>query len=329
MPVVSRVTPATSPTVSIVVPIYDEEESIPLFLRSLFAVIDQLPYCFEVITVDDGSGDNSHALLKEAAAKRPELKVIRFVRNLGQTAAIMAGIDHAAGEIIINIDADLQNDPNDIPKLLDALAGDTSLVSGWRVNRQDAAVRRNFVSRIANRLISYVSGVKLHDYGCTLKAYRKEVLQGTRLYGEMHRFIPIYAFWMGAKIVEVPVRHHPRRFGSSKYGLRRTLKVLLDLLLIKFLSRYLVKPIYVFGGFGALLMGTSFVVLVYMLYLKYYEEISMIQTPLPIIFAMLLLIGVVSILLGILAEIVVRIYFESQGRPSYQIRETTNIDRMV
>ena len=234
---------------SVIVPVFNEEESIAPLVKALMSVLGRTGRDFEIIFVDDGSTDRSAERLANAVAAHPEIKVIQFRYNAGQTAALMAGIDHASGDTIVTIDADLQNDPEDIPMLLSKLDEGADVVSGWRKDRQDAAIRRNFVSRIANMLISRISGVRLHDYGCTLKAYRKEVLGGMRLYGEMHRFVPIYASWMGAKVVELPVRHHARRFGKSKYGLNRTLKVVLDLLVVKFFSRYLVKPIYVFGGF--------------------------------------------------------------------------------
>ena len=237
-------------SLSVVIPIFNEEESIPHLFEKLFAVLETLGRRFEIIAVDDGSTDKSMVQLSTAAAMHHEIKVIQFRRNAGQTAALMAGIDHAAGDIIVMIDADLQNDPLDIPNLLAKLDEGADVVSGWRKNRQDAAIKRNLMSRLANRMISRISGVRLHDYGCTLKAYRREMLQGMRLYGEMHRFVPIYASWMGAKVVELPVRHHARQFGKSKYGLNRTFKVILDLSVVKFFSRWLSKPIYVFGGFG-------------------------------------------------------------------------------
>jgi dolichol-phosphate mannosyltransferase len=238
----------------------------------------------------------------------------------------MAGIDHASGKIIVMIDADLQNDPEDIPRLIDKLNEGYDVVSGWRKDRKDTAIRRNLVSRLANRLISRISGVRLHDYGCTLKAYRYDVLRGMRLYGEMHRFIPIYASWMGAKIVELPVRHNPRKFGQSKYGLERVAKVVLDLTVVKFLDRHFVKPVYVFGGFGIFSLLVSALSMLSMLYLKLFEDISMILTPLPLLAAMTFLVGVMSILMGLLAEILVRIYFESQQRPAYGVRELVNFD---
>ncbi len=224
------------------------------------------------------------------------------------------------------MDADLQNDPADIPILLSTLEQGYDVVSGWRKDRQDHAISRNFVSRVASRVISRISGVPLHDYGCTLKAYRREVLEGMRLYGEMHRFVPIYASWMGAKVTEIPVHHHARKFGKSNYGLERTLKVVLDLMVVKFLSRYLVKPIYVFGGFAAACFSLSTLAFMYMLYLKFAAGVSMIQTPLPVLIAMLILVGVMSIMMGLIAEILMRTYFESRGLPAYSVRERLNFD---
>jgi dolichol-phosphate mannosyltransferase len=316
----------TAPHLSVIVPIFNEDESIARLLERLFAVLDRLEYRFEIITVNDGSRDGSLALLRAAALGRPELKIVNFRRNYGQTAAMMAGIDHASGDIIVAIDADLQNDPDDIPALLAKLEEGYDVVSGWRKHRQDAAIRRNFVSRVANSLISRISGVPLSDYGCTLKVYRKEVIKGVRLYGEMHRFIPIYAAWQGAKVTELPVRHYPRQFGKSKYGLERIIKVVLDLMVVKFLDRHFVKPIYVFGGFGVFSFALAGLAGLYMLYLKFFEGLSMIQTPLPLLAAMGFLVGVMSLLMGLLAEMLVRIYFESQNRSPYLVRDLTNFD---
>jgi glycosyltransferase involved in cell wall biosynthesis len=312
---------------SVIVPVFNEEESIGILVESLVSVLRQIGRDFEIIFVNDGSTDRSAEKLASAITSHPEVKVIEFRYNAGQTAALMAGIDHASGDVIVTIDADLQNDPEDIPLLLTKLDEGADVVSGWRKDRQDAAIRRNLVSRIANMLISRISGVRLHDYGCTLKAYRKEVLGGMRLYGEMHRFVPIYASWMGAKVVELPVRHHARRFGNSKYGLNRTLKVVLDLMVVKFFSRYLVKPIYVFGGFGIWTILAGILAISYALYLKFFESTTLIQTPLPVLAAMLILIGISSILMGLLAEIMVRTYFESQGISSYNVRKLINFDR--
>jgi len=309
---------------SVIIPVYDEEENVPGLCDRLFEMLRRLPYSFEVIAVNDGSKDGSLEALRRETEKHPELKVVDFRRNFGQTAALMAGIDYSAGEIIVSIDADLQNDPDDIPMLVAKLAEGYDVVSGWRKDRQDAAVRRVLVSRIANFIISLVSGVKLADYGCTLKAYRRDVVKGIRLYGEMHRFIPIYASWMGARVVEMPVRHHARRFGRSKYGLGRVIKVLLDLMVVKFLDRYFVKPIYVFGGFGLLSLLVSFLAAAYLLYLKFAEGYSMIQSPVLLLAAMTFLVGAMSILMGLLAEILIRTYFESQARATYAVRELVN-----
>lgn len=315
------------PKLTIVVPIYNEEESIPLLLETLIAELDSIRNSYEIIAVNDGSRDASQEVLEAAAERHPRVKVINFRRNAGQTAALMAGIDHASGDVIITLDADLQNDPRDIPLMLAKLSEGYDVVSGWRQFRQDARIRRNLISRIANRVISRISGVRLRDYGCTLKAYRKEVLQGMRLYGEMHRFVPIYASWMGARVVEVPVRHHARQFGSSKYGLGRIIKVILDLLVVKFFSGYLAKPIYVFGGVATVFLIISVIAFLSMLYLKFVEGVYMIQTPLPVLSAMLFVLAVVVLLMGVLAEILVRTYFESQGRMPYYIRDTINFDK--
>jgi glycosyltransferase involved in cell wall biosynthesis len=316
----------SGPHLSVIVPIFNEEDSIDRLLEELFAVLDRLEYRFEIIAVNDGSRDGSLALLRAAAERRKELKIVNFRRNYGQTAAMMAGIDHAAGDVIAAIDADLQNDPDDIPALLAKLEEGYDVVSGWRKHRQDAPIRRNFVSRVANLLISRISGVALSDYGCTLKVYRKDVIKGVRLYGEMHRFIPIYAAWQGARVTELPVRHHPRRFGQSKYGLERVAKVVLDLMVVKFLDRHFVKPIYIFGGFALFSFALAGLAGVYMLYLKFFAGLSMIQTPLPLLSAMGFLVGVMSLLMGLLAEMLVRIYFESQNRSPYLVRDLTNFD---
>jgi glycosyltransferase involved in cell wall biosynthesis len=314
--------------ISVVTPIYNEAENIATGCSKLFSVLDQLPFKSEVIAVNDGSTDASLTELEAQTKLHPHLRIVNLRRNYGQTAAIMAGIDHAAGDIIVTIDADLQNDPEDIPNLLEQLQQGYDVVSGWRKDRQDAAITRNLISRIANSMISRISGVELNDYGCTLKAYRRDILQGVRLYGEMHRFIPIYAKWMGAKIIEIPVRHHPRKFGASKYGLERIVKVILDLIVVKFLDRHLVKPIYIFGGFGILSLALSAISFVYTLYLKFFEGVSMIQTPMPLVTVMCFLVAIVSILMGLLAEMLVRIYFESQGRAAYVVRDLYNFDKL-
>lgn len=302
------------PLVSIITPIYNEEKNIPILIDQLVAVLENLGQLFEIVAVNDGSWDGSLAELRKQAALHRQLKIVDFRRNYGQTAAIMAGIDHASGKIIVSIDADLQNDPEDIPRLLAKMDEGFDVVSGWRKDRKDAPLRRNFVSRVANWIISRISGVHLHDYGCTLKAYRCDVVKNVRLYGEMHRFIPIYASWMGAKVTDIPVRHFARRHGHSNYGLERVVKVILDLIVVKFLDRYMVKPIYVFGGFGILSLLFASLSFCLMVALRLFAGISMIQTPLPLVTVMGVLTGVSSILMGLLAEMLVRTYFESQQR---------------
>jgi glycosyltransferase involved in cell wall biosynthesis len=312
---------------SVITPIYDEEKNIPILMDQLLEVLKRLKKSFEIIAINDGSRDGSLAELRKQAALHSELKVVDFRRNYGQTAAIMAGIDHASGDVIISIDADLQNDPHDIPGLLAKLDEGFDVVSGWRKNRQDEAFRRNFFSHVANWVISGISGVRLHDYGCTLKAYRSDVVKNVRLYGEMHRFIPIYASWMGAKVVDMPVRHYARQHGRSNYGLERIFKVILDLIVVKFLDRYMVKPIYVFGGFGILSLLFGVVSFLAMIVLKIVDNISMISTPLPLVTVMAVMTGISSILMGLLAEMLVRTYFESQQRTNYHVRERINFER--
>src|SRR5262245_7534060 len=310
--------------ISIVTPIFNERENIPVLLQRLMAVLPGLGHPFELVAVNDGSQDGSIEVLREQAKLHSWLKVVSFRRNCGQTAAIQAGIDYASGDVIVTIDADLQNDPEDIPRLLDKLNEGYDVVSGWRKDRQDSAISRNLVSLIANRMISRTSGVPLHDYGCTLKAYRSDVVKQVRLYGEIHRFIPIYATWLGARVTELPVTHHPRKFGKSNYGMERIVKVILDLLVVKFLDRYYIKPIYVFGGVGVMCILASFIIIAIMLWLKYLENVSMILTPLPMLAGTTLLLGFICILLGLIAEMLVRTYFESQDRRAYSVRELIN-----
>ena len=325
-PLVRDDTDAGNEMVSVIVPAKNEEQNLPLLVKQLFATLGQLNRRFEVIIVNDGSTDGTLRVLRTLAATFPELRAIDLARNYGQTAAMMAGIDHARGDVIVPIDADLQNDPADIPRLLAKLEEGYDVVSGWRVNRHDAAIRRNLVSRIANALISRLSGVRLHDYGCSLKAYRRSVIGSVRLYGEMHRFVPIYAAWYGARITEIPVNHSPRLHGKSNYGLERILKVVLDLMVVRFLDRWIGKPIYVFGGFGALWFLVAFLSAALLLYLKLFVHVSMILTPLPLLAAMSIMMGVMSICIGLVAEIVVRTYFESQGKTIYHTRELINLD---
>ncbi|MDF0497954.1 glycosyltransferase family 2 protein [Bradyrhizobium yuanmingense] len=314
----------TTPGISVVVPVYNEEKSLSILVDKLIAVLRQLPNRFEILLVNDGSQDGSLALLRSLSKANREVKVVDFRRNYGQTAALMAGIDYASNDIVVMIDADLQNDPADIPRLLAKLEEGYDVVSGWRRERRDSELKRNWISRIANRFISRVSGVKLHDYGCTLKVYRRSVVSGVRLYGEMHRFIPIYAEWQGARITELPVVHHARQFGASNYGMERVFKVVLDLLVVMFLRRYFAKPIYLFGGFGLISIIAAFATIALSILLRFVAHISLIQTPLPLLAALLFLVGLISILLGLVAEMLVRTYYESQGARAYLVRELIN-----
>lgn len=309
---------------SVVVPVYNEYENIPLLYDAVNKALEKLNKDWELILVNDGSKDNSLEALKEVAVKDPlHVKVIGLRRNFGQTAAIAAGVDHASGEIIVLMDADLQNDPTDIPVLLAKLDEGYDLVSGWRKDRKDPFLR-SFISRIANRIICKVTGVNLHDYGCTLKAYRREVITGFRLYGEMHRFIPAFANTFGARIVEIPVKHHPRVLGKSKYGFERIIKVILDLITVKFLSSYADKPIYLFGGAGLGLSGISFLVLLFLAIRRIFWGVSVMASPLFIMAIMVFILGFLSILMGLIAELLVRTYHESQGKTVYHIREMIN-----
>jgi glycosyltransferase involved in cell wall biosynthesis len=310
---------------SVVAPIYNEHENLPLLHQALTEALKSIPHPWEVILVDDGSRDNSFAVLETLACSDPEhVRVLSLRRNFGQTAAIAAGIDHAVGDIIVLIDADLQNDPADIPMLLSKIDEGYDVVSGWRKNRKDTFITRTLPSNMANWLISTVTGVRLHDYGCTLKAYRREVLTGFRLYGEMHRFIPVYANSVGARMLEVQVNHHPRRYGKAKYGLERTAKVLLDLFTVKFLSSYSSKPIYLFGGAGLSLMSVSIATLLYLGVRRLAFGISPFLSPLFIVAIMVFILGFQSILMGLIAELLVRTYHESSGKPTYTVRTMVN-----
>jgi len=307
--------------ISITIPVYNEEKNIKELYAKLIKVLDRIEYDSEIIFVNDGSYDNSGKIMNELADQDSRVQAIHFTRNFGQTAAMMAGFDFSDGDIIVPMDADLQNDPEDIPRLLAKLEEGYDVCSGWRKNRQDSYIKRKLVSQIANKLISRISGVKLKDYGCTMKAYRRDVIKGVKLYGEMHRFIPIYASWEGAKIAEIPVNHHPRKYGESSYGLERTIKVLLDLIVVTFLDNYAQKPIYVFGGFGFLCFLASISAIFYAVYLKWVKGISFILTPLPLIALMALVTAVMCVLLGLLAEMIMRTYYESQGKRVYLLSE--------
>ena len=306
---------------SLIIPVYNEAENLPILYDCIHQTLKTIQGIWEVIFIDDGSTDHSLEVLKSLVETDPEhVRVVSFRRNFGQTAAITAGIDHAQGEIIVLLDADLQNDPADIPMLLAKLDEGYDLVSGWRKDRKDDRLTRTIPSNIANRLISWVTGVNLHDYGCTLKAYRREALVGFRLYGEMHRFIPVFAHSVGARITELPVRHHERKFGKANYGLDRTLKIILDLFTVKFLLNYSHKPMRLFGGAGMLLITGGGILLSYLYVRRILEQISVLGSPLFQLGIMLLILGFQSILMGLIAELLARTYHESQSKPTYTIR---------
>jgi len=312
---------------SVVLPVYNELENLEILQDQLKAVLTKLGRTYEVIYVDDGSSDGSLKKLQELAEADDTVTVIQLRRNFGQTAALSAGIDYARGEIIVCQDADLQNDPEDIPRLLAKLDEGYDLVSGWRKNRQDHWLWRKSTSALANWIISRVVDFKLHDIGCTLKAYRRELLNHIRLYGQMHRFIPALALQVGAKVAEIPVNHHPRLHGHSKYGLNRTFSVILDLLTLKFFGSFISNPLRVFGGFGLVLMGLSFLVGVIMVFQKFYYGLSLIQTPLLLLSSMLFILGFFCILQGFTAELLIRTYHESQGKPTYIVRQIYHYSR--
>jgi glycosyltransferase involved in cell wall biosynthesis len=309
-------------TLSILIPVYNEEGNLSLLYEKLVAALKKVGRPYEVLFVDDGSSDGTMEILLDLREKNPNVKIISFSRNFGQTAALSAGIDSSKGDIIIPMDGDLQNDPEDILMLLQKIEEGYDVVSGWRKGRKDPFLTRRLPSIIANKIISWIGGVYLHDYGCTLKAYRRDILKNIRLYGEMHRFIPIYAQWIGARVSEIPVRHFSRGSGSSKYGMSRVFKVILDLMVVKFLLSYSQKPIYVFGGLGLLMILGAILSGGYAVYLKLFTGLSFILTPLPLLCVLLLVLGFLSILMGFLAELLIRTYYESQGKPTYQIKET-------
>jgi glycosyltransferase involved in cell wall biosynthesis len=320
---------APPPEISVVIPLYEEEANVEPLLQELFAALRTLGRTHEVVCVDDGSSDGTFAALARVAEREPALRVIRFRRNFGQTAAMSAGIEASRGEVIVPMDGDLQNDPADIAKLLAELERGHDVVSGWRRHRQDKEFGRKLPSRIANRLISAVSGVRLHDYGCSLKAYRREVLDGVRLYGEMHRFIPVYASWQGARVTELEVNHRARRAGQSKYGLGRTLKVVLDLMVVKFLASFITRPIYVFGGVGLASLACGIVAFLVALGYKIAGLKDLVETPLPLLAVAFVLVGIVCLLMGLLAELVIRTYYESQGKRPYLVAEELGGARAV
>ena len=311
--------------VSLTIPIYNERESIAPLFTKIHAVMARLDRPWELIYVNDGSQDGSDAVLDDLANAHPEVKVVHFRRNFGQTAAMMAGFDFATGAVIIPMDGDGQNDPEDIPRMLEKLEEGFDVCSGWRKDRQDNALQRNLPSIMANKLISAVSGVRLHDFGCSLKAYKAEVIKGVRLYGEMHRFLPIYAKWHGAKITEIPVGHFARTAGSSKYGLERVLKVIMDLMTVKFLDKYMLKPMYLFGFWGLVFFAASFFFALWTFYMRYVENYFYTQTPLPMMAVFSFMTGVICVLMGLLAEMITRTFHESQNKSIYLVRETRNL----
>jgi glycosyltransferase involved in cell wall biosynthesis len=324
-----RHTDTAQPDVSVFLPVFNEEPNLRPLHEKLNGALAQLGRTAEIIYVDDGSSDRSLDVLREIAAADPRVRVIALRRNYGQTPAMAAGIHAARGRVLIPMDADLQNDPADIARLLDKLDEGYDVVSGWRKNRQDPLITRKVPSQMANWLISRIGGVPLHDYGCSLKAYRRESLADVQLYGEMHRFIPIYASWSGARVTEIPVEHHARTMGKSKYGLSRTIKVVFDLMTIKFMASYQTKPLYMFGFAGMATFIISFLCAVLALLMKFASwphHADFVQTPLPVLTMVMLVLGVQFFFMGLLAEMLVRTYHESQAKPIYAVKERIGFD---
>ncbi len=309
------------PEITVVIPVHDEADNVKLLANRLLAVLSCLERPFEIIFVDDGSRDGTAGALQTITGKIPQVKTIRLRRNFGQTAALAAGFQYAAGDIIVTMDGDLQNDPEDIPKVIAKLSEGYDVVSGWRKDRQDAYLRRTLPSKIANKLISMVSGVSLHDYGCSLKAYRADIAKSLHLYGEMHRFLPALAGIEGARIAELPVLHHPRRFGRSKYNLTRTFRVVLDLMTVVFLQRFITRPLHIFGGFGLLSLAAGIFTCAYLTVDKLAFGHPIGDRPLFDLGIVLLIMGVQFISTGIIAEILIRTYYESQHKAVYRVRE--------
>jgi glycosyltransferase involved in cell wall biosynthesis len=313
---------------SIVIPVMDEEENIESLLSQLEDELSRVGKSYEIIAIDDGSKDRTYEILKGLHQKIKNLKVIRFPANFGQTAALAAGFDYAEGDIVITMDADLQNDPQDIPKLLEKLGEGYDVVSGWRKKRKDSLLTRRIPSSVANKLISLFTGVHLHDYGCTLKAYRKEIIKSIELYGEMHRFIPALTKWFGAKIAEVEVRHHPRKYGKSKYGISRVLGVILDLITVRFLLTYSTRPIQIFGLLGLISGLIGSILAVHLSVLKLFFKVSLANRPLLLLAVFLIFIGIQFISMGLLGEMQARTYHESQSKPIYVIKEILEVKKI-
>jgi glycosyltransferase involved in cell wall biosynthesis len=306
---------------SIVIPIYNEKESVGNLYSMLNKTLSKLKIKYEVILIDDGSTDGTYEELKKINKKNSSYKIIRFRRNFGQTSAMSAGFHHSTGKVIITLDADLQNDPKDIPAILKKLDEGHDIVSGWRKNRKDKAISRRFPSIVANKIISRLSGVYLHDYGCTLKAYRREVIENIELYGEMHRYIPAVASRMGVSVAEIPVAHHSRKYGKSKYGISRTIRVILDIITIKFLLSYSQRPIQIFGLLGLFSGTVGSAITVYLIIMRIFFNQSLSDRPLFILSIFMIFIGVQLITMGLLAEINMRIYHEAQNKPTYVIKD--------
>jgi len=311
--------------ISIITPLYNEEQSLKELYDRLAAATLQLPDPIEMIFVNDGSVDGSAEVLDRLVEQDDRVVAIHLRRNFGQTAAIMAGFDRAKGDVIVCLDADLQNDPADIPRLIAALDDGFDVVSGWRKDRKDPFFSRVLISRIANWIIGFLSRVRIHDYGCSLKAYRASVVKDVRLYGEMHRFIPIYAKWQGARIAELEVTHHPRRHGKSKYGIDRVFKVTMDLLVVLFLHKYNQKPMYIFGAAGMFSFVVAFLAGSLALFYKLTGQKSFIETPLPLLVALGILVGFMCFLMGLLAEMIVRTYFEAQEKKTYSVERISGV----
>lgn len=316
-----------APCLSLVAPVYNEAGNVARLAEEVERALADYPSDWELILVDDGSTDATPAELARAAASNPAIRTLRLRRNFGQTAAISAGIDAARGDVIVTIDADLQNDPADIPKLLAKMAEGYDVVSGWRAHRKDAFLSRTLPSRIANWIISRNTGLRLHDFGCSLKAYDRNVLRSFRLYGEMHRFLPALCTWRGARVAEIPVNHRPRTAGASKYGIGRTTRVVLDLLTVKFLIEYSTKPMRVFGGWGMLFGGAGLGMCLYLSWHKLVLGENIGGRPLLALGILLVIIGIQLLMLGLISEFLARIYFECQGKPVYEIAKPTRPPR--
>ena len=315
-------TKAQSPKISVVIPIYNEVTNIPLLYKELKVALKS--YTHEILYIDDGSKDGSFDALKQIAAGDKTVKVIHFAFNCGQTAAMSAGIKHAKGDVIIPMDGDMQNNPADIPLFLAKMDEGFDVVSGWRKDRQDKMVSRKIPSKIANWLIGLITGIRIHDYGCSMKAYKRAMIQGVNLYGEMHRFIPAYVGWHGGKVTEIVVNHRPRVHGTTKYGISRTFKVLLDLIVVKFLSRYMNRPIHFFGGIGFISLGAGLCAGTAAVIMRLVHYKDLVETPLPILSTLLIIVGVQMIAMGVVAEMLMRVYYESQKKDPYTVGELIN-----